>query len=145
MWPLKQSQPQTDKRHKIVSGWSSKWRKKLRRFCFFEEVLYFLPNALPEPLLSLWDVKAVDWGCAGPAAITSQSDLRSVLNSASWFVGRMVDLSVLVFHNEFPLAYGFLILMGMLILRLRGENKRLEYKKQAPLPSLVLESLRLLF
>lgn len=57
----------------------------------------------------------------------------------------MVDLSVLVFHKEFPLAYGFLILMGMLILRLRGENKRLEHKRQAPLPSLVLESLRLLF
>lgn len=40
---------------------------------------------------------------------------------------------------EFPPAYGFLILMPMLILRFRDENKRLECKRQAPLPSLVLE------
>ena len=53
----------------------------------------------------------------------------------------MVNLSVLVFHMEFPPAYGFLILMQMLILRLRDENKRLECKRHAPLPSLVLRVL----
>lgn len=32
----------------------------LKRYLLFEEVLYFLPNALPKSLLNLWVVKAVD-------------------------------------------------------------------------------------